>query len=267
MNDGLHSTNPKTIMDDYSEGRRTGGRTPGNGSASPTPRTPLSRPRSITGLVPPAADRRYGGPGRPLLLGQVMPAARHVVPVGHVYSVRGSTLPPPTMPGGAGAVLELTADGAGRGPRRRRRRPSTCRSHATGARSRPSGVCRCRSGGRDRGPRRRVGLGQERARALAARSAATQPPPAVTGSAVVCGLDMVTADPEQRRVVRRDHLGAVFQDPMTSLNPTMPVGRQVAEAAGSGAEAVRLLDAVGVPDPVRRAERSRTSFPAAFANG
>jgi peptide/nickel transport system ATP-binding protein len=80
-----------------------------------------------------------------------------------------------------------------------------------------------------------------------------QPPPTVTGSVVVCGLDMVTADPEQRRVVRRDHLGAVFQDPMTSLNPTMPVGRQVAEAAGSGQEAVRLLEAVGVPDPVRRA--------------
>ena len=81
----------------------------------------------------------------------------------------------------------------------------------------------------------------------------TQPQPAVTGSAVVCGLDMVVAHPEQRRVVRRDHLGAVFQDPMTSLNPTMPVGRQVAEAAGSAAEAVRLLEAVGVPDPVRRA--------------
>ena len=81
----------------------------------------------------------------------------------------------------------------------------------------------------------------------------TQPPPAVTGSAVVCGLDMVVAHPEQRRVVRRDHLGAVFQDPMTSLNPTMRVGRQVAEAAGSAAEAVRLLEAVGVPDPVRRA--------------
>ena len=80
-----------------------------------------------------------------------------------------------------------------------------------------------------------------------------QPAPAVTGSAVVCGLDMVASDPEQRRLVRRDHLGAVFQDPMTSLNPTMPVGRQVAEAAGSADEAVRLLEAVGVPDPVRRA--------------
>ncbi len=39
---------------------------------------------------------------------------------------------------------------------------------------------------------------------------------------------------------------------MTSLNPTMRVGRQVAEAAGSSAEALRLLDAVGVPEAKRR---------------
>ena len=45
---------------------------------------------------------------------------------------------------------------------------------------------------------------------------------------------------------------------MTSLNPTMRVGRQVAEAAGSAAEALSLLEAVGVPEPARR----MTSFPA-----
>jgi peptide/nickel transport system ATP-binding protein len=79
-----------------------------------------------------------------------------------------------------------------------------------------------------------------------------RPRPTVTGSARVCGTDMVTASPEARRLVRREHLGAVFQDPMTSLNPTMRVGRQVEEAAGSAAEALRLLDAVGVPEAKRR---------------
>ena len=79
-----------------------------------------------------------------------------------------------------------------------------------------------------------------------------RPRPTVTGSARVCGTDMVTASPEERRLVRREHLGAVFQDPMTSLNPTMRVGRQVEEAAGSAAEALRLLDAVGVPEAKRR---------------
>ena len=79
-----------------------------------------------------------------------------------------------------------------------------------------------------------------------------EPPPMVSGQAMVCGVDMVSASAEERRLVRRDHLGAVFQDPMTSLNPTMRVGRQVAEAAGSESEAVRLLDSVGVPEARRR---------------
>ncbi len=77
-------------------------------------------------------------------------------------------------------------------------------------------------------------------------------PAAGDGVARVCGIDMVTAAAEERRLVRQAHLGAVFQDPMTSLNPTMRVGRQVAEAAGSTTEALRLLDAVGVPEPERR---------------
>jgi peptide/nickel transport system ATP-binding protein len=78
------------------------------------------------------------------------------------------------------------------------------------------------------------------------------PAPVVTGSAIVCDLDMVSASAEQRRRLRARHLGAVFQDPMTSLNPTMRVGRQVAEAAGTQSEAIRLLDAAGVPEARRR---------------
>jgi peptide/nickel transport system ATP-binding protein len=76
--------------------------------------------------------------------------------------------------------------------------------------------------------------------------------PRTSGRAVVRGTDMLTAGAAERRDVRRLHLGAVFQDPMTSLNPTMRVGRQIVEAAGSEDEAVRLLKAVGVPDPARR---------------
>jgi peptide/nickel transport system ATP-binding protein len=81
---------------------------------------------------------------------------------------------------------------------------------------------------------------------------AGEPVPRVTGSAVVAGVDVVTASADERRALRRRHLGAVFQDPMTSLNPTMRVGRQVAEAAGSADEAQRLLEAVGVPEAARR---------------
>jgi peptide/nickel transport system ATP-binding protein len=78
------------------------------------------------------------------------------------------------------------------------------------------------------------------------------PAPEVSGSVVVQGVDMLRAPVEERRRLRRRHLGAVFQDPMTSLNPTMRVGRQLGEVAGTETEAIRLLDAVGVPEPARR---------------
>jgi peptide/nickel transport system ATP-binding protein len=91
----------------------------------------------------------------------------------------------------------------------------------------------------------------------------TEPPPEIDGVAVVCGVDMVSASSEQRRAVRKEHLGAVFQDPMTSLNPTMRVGQQVAEVAGTESEAVRLLDAVGVPE----ARRRLGSFPHELSGG
>src|SRR6202011_5311058 len=89
------------------------------------------------------------------------------------------------------------------------------------------------------------------------------PAPSVTGAAVVRGVDMVEASADERRRLRAEHLGAVFQDPMTSLNPTMRVGRQVAEAAGSESEAVRLLDAVGIPEARRRLR----SFPHELSGG
>src|SRR5215208_7781382 len=74
----------------------------------------------------------------------------------------------------------------------------------------------------------------------------------VQGSVTVAGTDMVIGDAKTLRKVRRLDLGAVFQDPMTSLNPTMRIGKQVAEAAGSDEEALKLLTAVGIPEPKRR---------------
>jgi peptide/nickel transport system ATP-binding protein len=77
----------------------------------------------------------------------------------------------------------------------------------------------------------------------------------VEGHAIVAGCDMVHADARAQRATRARHLGAVFQDPMTSLNPTMRIGPQVAEAIGPGADrrtVVELLGHVGVPQPERR---------------
>jgi peptide/nickel transport system ATP-binding protein len=85
----------------------------------------------------------------------------------------------------------------------------------------------------------------------------------IGGGVTVRGNDMVRGSAQLRRTARRQHLGAVFQDPMTSLNPTMQVGRQVAEAAGSDEAAARLLQAVGIPD----AERRMASFPHELSGG
>jgi peptide/nickel transport system ATP-binding protein len=85
----------------------------------------------------------------------------------------------------------------------------------------------------------------------------------ITGGVSVRGHDMVTGPQAERRQVRRLHLGAVFQDPMSSLNPTMRVGKQVAEAAGSGVEAERLLAAVGIPEPHTRMQ----AFPHELSGG
>ena len=76
--------------------------------------------------------------------------------------------------------------------------------------------------------------------------------PRIDGSLEVAGLDLRTASAQQLRQARRSRLGVVFQDPMTSLNPTMHVGTQVAEKAGSAEEAIRLMRAVGIPQPERR---------------
>ena len=74
----------------------------------------------------------------------------------------------------------------------------------------------------------------------------------VSGTVRVAGHDMTAGKSADLRTVRRSDLGAVFQDPMRSLNPTMRIGRQVNEATGDEKESVRLLAEVGVPEPQMR---------------
>ncbi len=75
------------------------------------------------------------------------------------------------------------------------------------------------------------------------------------------GRDLVGLSDEEIRGVRGNEIGMVFQDPMTSLNPTMTIGRQVAEAvtihrdvskAQALERAVEVLDLVGLPRPAER---------------
>jgi peptide/nickel transport system ATP-binding protein len=85
----------------------------------------------------------------------------------------------------------------------------------------------------------------------------------VSGSVSVLGVDMLHAESEERRRLRRERLGAVFQDPMSSLNPTMTVGKQLLEVANSAEHAEQLLDAVGVPEAKLRLR----SFPHELSGG
>lgn len=76
--------------------------------------------------------------------------------------------------------------------------------------------------------------------------------PEIQGSILVADHEITEISGKDLKQLRRDRLGVVFQDPMTSLNPTMRVGRQIAEKAGSAEEAVRLMEAVGIPQARRR---------------
>jgi peptide/nickel transport system ATP-binding protein len=82
-----------------------------------------------------------------------------------------------------------------------------------------------------------------------------------SGTARFDGRDLLAARDSDLRAVRGREIGFVFQEPMTSLNPAMTVGRQIGEVLRrhlgmSGAQArertVELLDLVGIPAPARR---------------
>jgi peptide/nickel transport system ATP-binding protein len=86
--------------------------------------------------------------------------------------------------------------------------------------------------------------------------------PVITGKVEVCGVDMLT-EIEAARMVRRRLTGAVFQDPSTSLDPTMRVQRQLTERGVMSEEAIQRLHEAGVPEPERRARQ----FPHELSGG
>ncbi|MFN8101915.1 MAG: ABC transporter ATP-binding protein [Mycobacterium sp.] len=88
--------------------------------------------------------------------------------------------------------------------------------------------------------------------------------PQIRGSLHVCGADFTTATDNQRRETRTANLGAVFQDPMSALDPTMRIGRQVMEATrGDRDEAIRLLRLCRLPD----VENRLRSYPHQLSGG
>jgi peptide/nickel transport system ATP-binding protein len=96
---------------------------------------------------------------------------------------------------------------------------------------------------------------------LSATGLVPSPPARFEGEASFDGQDLLALDEKARRRLRGRHMGYVFQEPMTSLNPLLTIGRQMTEAprqhldmpaAEAEAKAVELLSLVGIPEPEAR---------------
>ena len=95
---------------------------------------------------------------------------------------------------------------------------------------------------------------------------------AMTGTIRLGDVEVTTADRETLRLMRGHDVGMIFQDPTTTLNPVLPIGRQVIEgqvklgavpAGQARARAVAALREVDIPDPEGRV----TQFPHQFSGG
>jgi oligopeptide transport system ATP-binding protein len=100
-----------------------------------------------------------------------------------------------------------------------------------------------------------------------------QPPGKIEhGEALFLGRDLLKIPLSEMRKVRGAEIGMVFQDPMTSLNPVLTIGKQISEPMvehlgmtqkQANERAVELLDLVGIPQPKDRL----TDYPHQFSGG
>jgi oligopeptide/dipeptide ABC transporter ATP-binding protein len=94
----------------------------------------------------------------------------------------------------------------------------------------------------------------------------------VTGQALMHGVDIIGRKEIDGRDIRGREIGMIFQDPMTSLNPTMSIGDQIAEPLlvhrgyskkRAFDRAIELLDMSRIPEPAKRARQ----YPFEFSGG
>jgi oligopeptide transport system ATP-binding protein len=100
-----------------------------------------------------------------------------------------------------------------------------------------------------------------------------QPPGKIAGGeAIFMGKDLLKMSKDELRNVRGAQISMIFQDPMTSLNPVLTVGRQLTEPlevhqnmdkAAARARAAKLLQMVGIPS----AESKLEDYPHQFSGG
>ncbi|API88741.1 peptide ABC transporter ATP-binding protein [Marinilactibacillus sp. 15R] len=92
------------------------------------------------------------------------------------------------------------------------------------------------------------------------------------GQILFNGQDLVQTSEKDMQKIRGKKIAMIFQDPMTSLNPTMTIGKQIAEPLRlhqkmgkekAHARALELLELVGLPD----AEKRMKQYPHQFSGG
>jgi peptide/nickel transport system ATP-binding protein len=100
-----------------------------------------------------------------------------------------------------------------------------------------------------------------------------EPPGRITGGQVILGGRRIDDLPaEEMRHVRGKQIGAIFQDPLTTLNPLYSIGRQLAETMqthlglsdrDARARAIKWLEDVGIPGAAQRID----AYPHQFSGG
>lgn len=93
----------------------------------------------------------------------------------------------------------------------------------------------------------------------------------VSGSISLDGKELLSLADRQLAQLRGAKIGMIFQEPMTALDPTMRVGKQVAEVLalhqrgkrGKREEVIKMLERVGLPEPAQ----SANAFPHQLSGG
>ncbi len=93
------------------------------------------------------------------------------------------------------------------------------------------------------------------------RLIASPPGRIVEGTIRLAGVDLLALTEREMRALRGNEMSMIFQEPMTSLNPVLTIGRQIGETltlhqgldrGAAEARAVDMLRLVGIPEPARR---------------
>ena len=98
--------------------------------------------------------------------------------------------------------------------------------------------------------------------ALSLMRLVADPPGRIVGGSIrLDGIDLVAVDAATMRAIRGKEISMIFQEPMTSLNPVMTIGRQIGEALllheglsrkAALARTIEMLQLVGIPEPQQR---------------